>query len=60
MRHILREIFERYLNIEQAAFNASPRELWPPERFVLRPQVIAAAGDDLGRGGTAPDTRKAS
>jgi len=58
MRHILREIFERYLNAEQAAFVASPRELWPSDRFVLRPQVVAAAGDDLGQEGTAPDARK--
>jgi hypothetical protein len=60
MRNILREIFERYLNAEQAAFDASPRELWPTERFVPRPQAVVAADDDLGQGGTAPDTRKAA
>jgi hypothetical protein len=60
MRHILREIFERYLNSERAAFDTSPRELWPPEKFVPQPPVVAAAGDDLGQGGKAPDTRKAA
>ena len=60
MRHILREIFDRYLNVEQAAFDTSPRELWPIDGFVPPPQVVAAAGDDLGQGGTAPDARKAA
>lgn len=60
MRHILREIFERYLHLEQAAFDASPRELWPSERSTLPPQAVVAIGDDLGRGGTAPDARKAA
>jgi hypothetical protein len=60
MRHILREIFERYLNLEQAAFDTSPRELWPSERFAPQPQVVTAAGDDPGQGGATPDTRKAA
>ncbi|MGH6892533.1 MAG: hypothetical protein ACREEP_09770 [Dongiaceae bacterium] len=33
MRDILREIFDRYLQSEQFSFDASPRELWPTERF---------------------------
>ncbi len=48
MRHILREIFERYLNVEQAAFDTSPRELWPTERLVLR-QPAARSGNSGGR-----------
>lgn len=47
MRHILQEIFERYLNSEQAAFDTSPRELWPTDRFVLR---LPAAGNGNGAG----------
>ena len=58
MRHILREIFERYLNIEQAAFDASPRELWPTDRFPQRQPRAAAASDDPRLGGTPTDARK--
>lgn len=49
MRHILQEIFERYLNSERAEFDTSIRELWPSERFVLRTPK-AAAGSGAGRG----------
>ena len=47
MRHILQEIFERYLRLEQAAFDMSPRELWPTERQVLR-QPAARSGNSGG------------
>ena len=62
MRHILQEIFERYLNAEQAAFDTSPRELWPTDRFVLRPHR-ANDGNGVGKGqparnGAAADARK--
>jgi hypothetical protein len=33
MRHILHQIFERYLNSRQPEFDTSIRELWPTERF---------------------------
>ncbi len=48
MRHILQEIFERYLNSEQAAFNTSPRELWPTDRYVLR-SSRKGSGNGAGR-----------
>ena len=48
MRHILQEIFERYLNSEQAAFDTSPRELWPIDRYVLRPLQTARNGNGTG------------
>lgn len=38
MRHIFHEIFERYLNSEQSAFDTSLRELWASERLVFRPR----------------------
>ena len=49
MRPIIRGIFERYLNSEQAAFDASPRELWPVQSYSLaiRP---AGSGSGTGRG----------
>lgn len=49
MRPIIRGIFERYLNSEQAAFDASPRELWPVQRysFAIPP---AGTGNGAGRG----------
>lgn len=51
MRHILKEIFERYLNSEQAAFDSSPRELWPTERYVLHtPGTANGSGNGAGRG----------
>ena len=53
MRHILQEILERYLNSEQAAFDASPRELWPTERFVPQPRT-ASSGNGAGRGPEPP------
>jgi len=49
MRHILQEIFERYLNAEQVAFDTSLRELWPTERYVLR-VCPAGHGSGAGRG----------
>jgi len=49
MRHILHEIFERYLNSEQAAFDASLRELWPTERYTLQLRS-AGNGNGAGRG----------
>ena len=33
MRNIFHEILARYLTDDQHAFDASPRELWPSERF---------------------------
>lgn len=50
MRHVLQEIFERYLNSESAAFDTSPRELWPTERYVLRtPSPASGSGAGNGR-----------
>ena len=49
MRHIFREIFERYLNADLAAFDASPRELWPTDRYALKPRP-AGSGNGAGRG----------
>ena len=49
MRHILQEIFERYLNADLAAFDAAPRELWPTDRYALKPRS-ASSGNDAGRG----------
>ncbi len=49
MRHIWHEIFERYLNSERAAFDTSLRELWPTERYALRPRS-AGTGNGAGRG----------
>ena len=49
MRYVLHEIFERYLNSEQAAFDTSLRELWPTERYALLPRS-AGNGSGAGRG----------
>lgn len=49
MRHILQEIFERYLNSEQAAFDTSPRELWPTEQYAPQPHSVGN-GSGAGRG----------
>jgi hypothetical protein len=51
MRHIFHEILERYLNSEQAAFDTSVRELWPTERYALRPRSTrSGSGSGTGRG----------
>lgn len=49
MRPILHEIFARYLNSEQAAFDASPRELWPVERYSFANRQ-RGTGSGAGRG----------
>ena len=48
MRHILHEILQRYLDSDQFAFEASPRELWPSPQPASRP---ANAGNGSGHGG---------
>jgi hypothetical protein len=42
MRSIFHEILARYLNSEQHAFDASPRELWPETQASWHP--LAQAG----------------
>ena len=39
MRHIFHEILARYLESEQHAFDASPRELWPDSRATWHPEA---------------------
>jgi len=56
MRHILREIFERYLDSEQAAFDASPRELWPIDRYAFGARP-AGGGSGVAGKGREPDRR---
>ena len=38
MRSIFHEILARYLDSDQYAFDASPRELWPEPRSERRPE----------------------
>ena len=49
MRHILHEIFDRYLNTERAEFDTSLRELWPTERYAAPPRSNGS-GSGAGRG----------
>lgn len=35
MRHVFHEILARYLDTDQFAFETTPRELWPSDRFTL-------------------------
>lgn len=49
MRHVFHRIFERYLNSEQAAFDASPRELWPSKPF--EPTPVSGSGGGLAEHG---------
>jgi hypothetical protein len=44
MRHIFHEILARYLESEQHAFDASPRELWPEARPTWHPQASRVTG----------------
>jgi len=44
MRHIFHEILARYLDGEQHAFEASPRELWPQPTAAWHPPAPQAAG----------------
>jgi hypothetical protein len=39
MRNIFHEILARYLDSEQHAFDASPRELWPSVNEFWNPQL---------------------
>jgi hypothetical protein len=55
MRHIIHQIFERYLNSRQPEFDTSIRELWPTERFTLN---TPAAGAGHGSGVSADRGRK--
>jgi hypothetical protein len=43
MRSIFHEILARYLNSEQHAFDASPRELWPETQASWHPLAQAAS-----------------
>ena len=38
MRHVLHEILARYLDSDQYAFDASPRELWPEANSGRHPE----------------------
>jgi hypothetical protein len=54
MRSIFHEILARYLDSEQHAFDASPRELWPQSQLDTRWQAAArsqgrATGRDVER-----------
>jgi hypothetical protein len=44
MRHIFHEILARYLDGQQYAFDASPRELWPEPRPSWHPGSGRATG----------------
>jgi hypothetical protein len=44
MRHIFHEILSRYLDSEQFAFDASPRELWSATSATWHPQASVRAG----------------
>lgn len=57
MRHIIHQIFERYLNSRQPEFDTSIRELWPTERFAPHAQASdtgSGSGVSDGRGRKAP------
>ena len=43
MRHIFHRILERYLDGDQIAFDASPRELWPEPKASWHPAVDTEA-----------------
>ena len=43
MRSIFHEILARYLDSDQYAFDASPRELWPEPTTERRPQSAGKA-----------------
>jgi hypothetical protein len=43
MRSIFHEILSRYLDSDQYAFDASPRELWPEQSFKPRPETASKA-----------------
>ena len=52
MRNIFHEILARYLTDDQHAFVASPRELWPSERFEFQLQIgrgAAGLAEDSSR-----------
>jgi len=49
MRHIFHEILARYLDSNQFAFDASPRELWPSEQAAPRPQPAGREPERDGR-----------
>ena len=51
MRHIFHEIFARYLDGEQHAFDASPRELWPEPTRSWHPGSDQASGSPAGERG---------
>ena len=57
MRHVIHQIFERYLNSQRAEFDTSIRELWPTERFApLEPAAGQGSGGGIstGRGRKPP------
>ena len=39
MRHIFHRILDRYLDGSQAAFDTSPRELWPEPESSWQPSI---------------------
>jgi hypothetical protein len=43
MRHIFHRILDRYLDGDQIAFDASPRELWPEPKASWHPPVAPQA-----------------
>jgi hypothetical protein len=49
MRHVFHAILARYLDSEQHAFEASPRELWPSTRPTWHPPVAGQTGGQLPR-----------
>ncbi len=59
MRHIFHEILTRYLESEQHAFDASPRELWPESRTTWHPQAPRATGSPVPESGRAPRFHRA-
>jgi hypothetical protein len=54
MRHIFHDILARYLESEQHAFDASPRELWPEPRSETRWQAAARAAGQPERADSHP------
>ncbi len=44
MRNIFNEIFARYLNSDQHAFETTSRELWPSKQFEFQVQIGRGAG----------------
>lgn len=47
MRHVFHEILARYLDSDQHAFEATPRELWPEFRASWHPPVTGQTGGQL-------------